>query len=377
MPAARQYSVSDVLGRSARRLDNLRPLLAETAGIVGESEALRHVMHRVDRVAPTEATVLLSGETGTGKELLARAIHRRGRRSDRPFVVINCAALPASLIESELFGHERGAFTGAHAGQIGRFELAHRGTVFLDEVGELPLELQSRLLRVIQEGQLERLGNPHTIDIDVRVIAATNRDLADEVRRGQFRRDLYYRLNVFPIAIPPLRERPGDIPPLARYLVERLGKALGRRMDDIPPEVMRVLEDYHWPGNVRELENVLHCAIIVCQGSACRSTMCRCRRSNRRHRSRRQAGRRRATPYRQDPPGESRAHRGIGRRGANPRPEAQHAAQPDVPAWDFTRALRRSNLAHRSPMGLVVRVSTSSRRITGASRNSGRMPLSV
>jgi Transcriptional regulator containing GAF, AAA-type ATPase, and DNA binding domains len=155
MPAARQYSVSDVLGRSARRLENLRPLLAETAGIagiVGESEALRHVMHRVDRVAPTEATVLLSGETGTGKELLARAIHRRGRRSDRPFVVINCAALPASLIESELFGHERGAFTGAHAGQIGRFELAHRGTVFLDEVGELPLELQSRLLRVIQEG---------------------------------------------------------------------------------------------------------------------------------------------------------------------------------------------------------------------------------
>jgi formate hydrogenlyase transcriptional activator len=268
LPAARQYSVSDVLGRSAPRLDNLRPLPAETAGIVGESAGLRHVMHRVDRVAPTEATVLLSGETGTGKELLARAIHHRGRRSDRPFVVINCAALPASLIESELFGHERGAFTGAHAGQIGRFELAHRGTVFLDEVGELPLELQSRLLRVIQEGQLERLGNPHTIDIDVRVIAATNRDLADEVRRGQFRRDLYYRLNVFPIAIPPLRERPGDIPPLARYLVERLGKVLGRRMDDIPPEVMRVLEDYHWPGNVRELENVLHCAIIVCQGSS-------------------------------------------------------------------------------------------------------------
>ncbi|HEY1912439.1 MAG TPA: sigma 54-interacting transcriptional regulator [Vicinamibacterales bacterium] len=267
MPAARQYSVSDVLGRSARRLDNLRSLAVDAPDIVGESEALRHVMHRVDRVAPTEATVLLSGETGTGKELLARAVHHRGRRSDRPFVVINCAALPASLIESELFGHERGAFTGAHAGQIGRFELANRGTVFLDEVGELPLELQSRLLRVIQEGQVERLGNPHTIDIDVRVIAATNRDLADEVRRGQFRRDLYYRLNVFPIAIPPLRERPRDIPPLARYLVERLGRTLGRRMDEIPPDVMRVLEEYHWPGNVRELENVLQCAMIVCMGS--------------------------------------------------------------------------------------------------------------
>ncbi len=378
LPAARQYSVSDVLGRSARRLDNLRPLPAETAGIVGESEALRHVMHRVDRVAPTEATVLLSGETGTGKELLARAIHHRGRRSDRPFVVINCAALPASLIESELFGHERGAFTGAHAGQIGRFELAHRGTVFLDEVGELPLELQSRLLRVIQEGQLERLGNPHTIDIDVRVIAATNRDLADEVRRGQFRRDLYYRLNVFPIAIPPLRERPGDIPPLARYLVERLGKTLGRRMDDIPPEVMRVLEDYHWPGNVRELENVLHCAIIVCQGS----TLVGRRRvavgtRTAADRSKRHTGGRRATPYRQGPPGESMAHRGTGRRGQYSRPEAQHAAQPDVPARDRTRALKRSNVVHRSPMSLVVRVCTSSSRITGASRNNGRMPFSV
>ena len=269
LPAARQYSVSDVLGRSARRPDNLRPLLADTAGIVGESEALRHVMHRVDRVAPTEATVLLSGETGTGKELLARAIHHRGRRSDCPFVVINCAALPASLIESELFGHERGAFTGAHAGQIGRFELAHRGTVFLDEVGELPLELQSRLLRVIQEGELERLGNPHTIDIDVRVIAATNRDLADEVRRGQFRRDLYYRLNVFPIAIPPLRERPGDIPPLARYLVERLGKTLGRRT-------------ITGPATCANWRTCSTAPSSSARARACRPPTCRCRHSNRR-----------------------------------------------------------------------------------------------
>jgi transcriptional regulator with GAF, ATPase, and Fis domain len=267
MAAVRPYSASEILDRTAARLDGLRPLDAEAQGIVGGSEALRQVMHRVDLVAPTEATVLLTGETGTGKELLARAIHRRGARRDRPFVVVNCAALAASLIESELFGHERGAFTGAHAGQMGRFEFAQHGTVFLDEVGELPLELQPRLLRVIQEGQLERLGNPRTIDIDVRVIAATNRDLAGDVRRGQFRRDLYYRLNVFPIAIPALRERPADIAPLVGHLLERLCRTLNRRIDAIPPDVMRVLETYSWPGNVRELENVLHRAIIMSPGS--------------------------------------------------------------------------------------------------------------
>jgi formate hydrogenlyase transcriptional activator len=267
MAAARQYPASEVLDRSPAGLDGLRPLAAEFQGIVGDSDALRQVMRRVDLVAPTEATVLLTGETGTGKELLAREIHRRGARRDRPFIVINCAALPAALIESELFGHERGAFTGAHAGQVGRFEFAHHGTVFLDELGELPLELQPRLLRVIQEGQLERLGNPRTIDIDVRVIAATNRDLADDVRRGLFRRDLYYRLNVFPIAVPALRERPADIAPLAWNLVERLGRRLKRRIDTIPPDVMRVLETYAWPGNVRELENVLHRAIIMSPGS--------------------------------------------------------------------------------------------------------------
>jgi len=265
MAAVRPYAASEILDRTAARLDGLQPLDAE--GIVGGSEALRQVMHRVDLVAPTEATVLLTGETGTGKELLARAIHRRGARRDRPFVVVNCAALAASLIESELFGHERGAFTGAHAGQVGRFEFARHGTVFLDEVGELPLELQPRLLRVIQEGQLERLGNPRTIDIDVRVIAATNRDLAGDVRRGQFRRDLYYRLNVFPIAIPALRERPADIAPLVGHLLERLCRTLNRRIDAIPPDVMRVLETYSWPGNVRELENVLHRAIIMSPGS--------------------------------------------------------------------------------------------------------------
>jgi transcriptional regulator with GAF, ATPase, and Fis domain len=234
--------------------------------IVGASDSLRYVMSRVEQVAETDATVLLCGETGTGKELLARAIHKRSRRRDRPFIVVNCAALPGALIESELFGRERGAFTGAHATQIGRFELANRGTIFLDEVAELPLELQPRLLRVLQEGQLERLGSPHTVEIDARVVAATNKDLAEEVREGRFRRDLYYRLNVFPVTLPALRERREDVPLLVRHLVDRLTAALKKRIDVIPPDVMRALEAYDWPGNVRELENVLQRAIILSNG---------------------------------------------------------------------------------------------------------------
>jgi transcriptional regulator with GAF, ATPase, and Fis domain len=236
--------------------------------IVGESDALRYVMSRVGQVAATEATVLLCGETGTGKELLARAVHQRSMRRDRAFVVVNCAALPATLIESELFGHERGAYTGAHASQIGRFELANRGTVFLDEIAELPLELQPRLLRVVQEGQLERLGSPRTVDVDVRVIAASNRDLADEVRQGRFRRDLYYRLNVFPITLPALRERRSDIPLLVRHLVDRFGEQLGKRIDTIAPEIMHALETYDWPGNIRELENVIQRAMILSSGTS-------------------------------------------------------------------------------------------------------------
>src|SRR5262249_37258080 len=231
--------------------------------IVGDGDAMRYVMSRIDQVAPTDATVLLHGETGTGKELVARALHKKSPRRDRPFVVVNCAAMPAPLIESELFGRERGAFTGAHATQIGRFELANRGTIFLDEIGELPLEVQPRLLRVLQEGQLERLGNPRTVEVDVRVVAATNRDLGEEVRAGRFRRDLYYRLNVFPITLPSLSQRREDIPPLVHHLVDRLGRTLRRRVDTIPDDVMASLQAHDWPGNVRELENVLQRAIIL------------------------------------------------------------------------------------------------------------------
>ena len=231
--------------------------------IVGNSDALRYVMYRVEQVAGTEASVLLLGETGTGKELVAQAIHRRSRRRSRAMVTVNCATLPGNLIESELFGRERGAFTGAHATQIGRFELANKGTIFLDEIGELPLELQPKLLRVLQEGQLERLGSPRRIDLDVRVIAATNRDLAEEVRQGRFRQDLYYRLNVFPMTLPSLRDRTGDMPALVEHLVQRLSRALRKRIDTIPPSVIRMLESHDWPGNIRELENVLQRAIIL------------------------------------------------------------------------------------------------------------------
>ncbi|MET0214228.1 MAG: sigma 54-interacting transcriptional regulator, partial [Vicinamibacterales bacterium] len=193
--------------------------------------------------------------------------HRRSTRRTRPLVVVNCAALPANLVESELFGRERGAFTGAHATQIGRFELAHRGTILLDEVGELPLELQPKLLRVLQEGQVERLGSPRTVDVDVRVIAATNRDLTEEVRAGRFRRDLYYRLNVFPITVPSLRDRREDLPQLVEHLVRRLSRTLNKRIDSIPAYVMQTLQAYDWPGNVRELENVLQRAIILSPGA--------------------------------------------------------------------------------------------------------------
>jgi transcriptional regulator with GAF, ATPase, and Fis domain len=231
--------------------------------LVGESAAWRYVVFRLDQVAATHATVLLQGETGTGKELVARAIHKRSARATNKFVALNCAALPPTLVESELFGRERGAFTGAHSSQAGRFELAHRGTFFLDEVGDLPIELQPKLLRVLQEGQLERLGSTRTVDVDVRVIAATNRDLAEEVRQNRFRDDLYYRLNVFPITLPSLRERREDIPLLAQHLANRFARAMAKSVKPISDSVARALQQYEWPGNIRELENVIQRALIL------------------------------------------------------------------------------------------------------------------
>jgi transcriptional regulator with GAF, ATPase, and Fis domain len=242
----------------------------ESVELVGGSDAFRFMQFRVEQVATTNATVLLLGETGTGKGLTAQAIHRQSPRRDARFVGVDCTSLPATLIESELFGREKGAFTDARATQIGRFELAHGGTIFLDEIGELPPEAQSKLLRVLQHGEFERLGSPRTIRVDVRVIAATNRVLSEEVRAGRFRRDLYYRLSVFPITIPPLRERRTDIPALTRHLVNRLARKHQRRIDTIPLPVFETLAAYDWPGNVRELENVLERAIITTPDSMLR-----------------------------------------------------------------------------------------------------------
>jgi formate hydrogenlyase transcriptional activator len=231
--------------------------------IIGSSAALTQVLTQVEVVAPTDATVLIQGETGTGKELIARAIHQRSTRRDHTFVNANCAAIPSGLLESELFGHERGAFTGAIAQKIGRFELAHQGTLFLDEIGDIPLDLQPKLLRVLQEQALERLGSPRTRRVDVRLVAATNRDLVQMVEAGTFREDLYYRLNVFPLTVPPLRERVEDIPLLVRHLVHTYAQRLRKRIDIIPADVLEALTRYHWPGNVRELQNVIERAVIL------------------------------------------------------------------------------------------------------------------
>jgi formate hydrogenlyase transcriptional activator len=249
--------------RPARPADRADHHGAHDETLIGESAAWRYVMFRLDQVAATTATVLLLGETGTGKELVAREIHRRSARANAKFVALNCAALPPTLVESELFGRERGAFTGAHSSQVGRFEHANRGTFFLDEVGDLPAELQPKLLRVLQEGQIERLGSARTVDVDVRVVAATNRDLAEEVRQNRFRDDLYYRLNVFPITLPSLRERREDIPMLAQHLANRFARAMHKPIKPISDTVARALQQYDWPGNVRELENVVHRAIIL------------------------------------------------------------------------------------------------------------------
>ena len=231
--------------------------------IIGASPALESVLEQVERVAPTQATVLIEGETGTGKELIARAIHNLSTRSGRAFVKVNCAAIPLDLLESELFGHEKGAFTGAIAQKIGRFEVADRGTLFLDEVGDIPLGLQPKLLRVLQEQEFERLGSTYTHHVDVRLLGATNRDLAKMVRRSEFRVDLYYRLNVFPILVPALRDRREDIPALVDHYVERSSRRLGKRVQSIPPATMSAFASYDWPGNIRELQNLIERAVIM------------------------------------------------------------------------------------------------------------------
>ena len=234
--------------------------------IIGQSDEINYVLYKVEQIAASDTTVLILGETGTGKELVARAIHSLSPRRDRALVKMNCAALPANLIESELFGHEKGTFTGANARRLGRFEIANGATLFLDEIGELPLELQPKLLQVIQNGEFERLGSSHTIKVDVRIIAATNRNLEEEVLRGRFREDLWYRLNIFPITMPPLRERLDDIPLLVNFYVEKIAKRLGKNIEIIPASVMNALQNYHWPGNVRELENVLERGVINSSG---------------------------------------------------------------------------------------------------------------
>ena len=241
---------------------------AKFEGIVGQSSALRRVLEEVETVAPTDSTVLLLGETGTGKELIARAIHDRSRRRERALVKLNCSAIPSGLLESELFGHERGAFTGAIAQKTGRLELADQGSLFLDEVGDIPIEIQPKLLRALQEREFERLGSNRTKKVDVRLVAATHRDLEKMMENREFRSDLYYRLNVFPIRIPPLRERPEDIPLLARYFIQKHGRRMNKEIESIPAGAMRKLSSWHWPGNIRELENFIERSVILTHGTA-------------------------------------------------------------------------------------------------------------
>jgi len=271
----RMLRKSDDMTREAARSSSMHtefplevePRRSKFEGIVGESRALRHALQLVEIVAPTDATVLLVGETGTGKELVARAIHERSQRKNRPMVKVNCAAIPSGLLESELFGHERGAFTGAVTQKIGRLELADEGTLFLDEIGDLPMELQPKLLRVLQEREFERLGSTRTMNIDVRLAAATHRDLEGMVADGQFRDDLYYRLNVFPIEVPPLRERAEDIPRLVSHFVRHFAFRIGKTIETVPDEAMEALIRYSWPGNIRELQNVIERAVLLSSDS--------------------------------------------------------------------------------------------------------------
>src|SRR5437016_447624 len=277
---ANQIAIAVENALAFREIDDLKKKLAEEKlyledeirteynfeEIIGESAALKRILKQVETVAPTDSTALIQGETGTGKELIARAIHNLSKRRERTFVKMNCAAIPTGLLESELFGHERGAFTGAIAQKVGRFELAHQGTLFLDEVGDVPLELQSKLLRVLQEQEFERLGSNRTIRVDVRLVAVTNRDLTQMTGEKQFREDLYFRLNVFPIDVPPLRERSDDIQRLVRHFTQKFARRMGRQIETVPAGAMKALAKYHWPGNIRELENLIERSVILSQG---------------------------------------------------------------------------------------------------------------
>src|ERR1700723_2050449 len=294
LQAAGQVAIAIENGLAYREIAELKDKLAQEKlyledeirgemdfeGIVGPSSGLRHVLNLVETVAPSNSTVLLLGETGTGKELIARAVHERSGRKERTFVRLNCAAIPSGLLESELFGHERGAFTGAIAQKSGRLELADQGTLFLDEVGDIPIELQPKLLRALQEREFERLGSNRTKKVDVRLVAATNRNLEKMMEDRQFRSDLYYRLNVFPIRIPPLRERPEDIPLLIRYFTQKHGRRMQKQIESIPAKAMKKLSSWHWPGNIRELENFVERSVILTHGTALQAPIAELRRSN-------------------------------------------------------------------------------------------------
>jgi transcriptional regulator with GAF, ATPase, and Fis domain len=315
------------------------PPPAENEDMIGTGGGLREVRDAVRLVAPTDAAVLIHGETGTGKELIARAIHEQSPRRHQPYVKINCAAIPAGLLESELFGHERGAFTGALSQTTGRFQLADHGTIFLDEIGDLPLELQPKLLRAVQEQEFERLGSARTISVNVRVVAATNLNLAEMVRQKQFRADLFYRLNVFPISLPPLRERRDDITDLVRHFVRRFAARMNKKVEMIPDDIMDALQRHDWPGNIRELQNVIERAVICSEGPVLRPTPGELAvMTGKREFPAARTGGSGARPYRRSAATDRRCdQRARGRSGASGA-EAHHAAIPYAQAWHRAKA---------------------------------------